>query len=689
VVAVDALPAVRAELRLVGSRRDASGGEVHVVYDPVRHRFFEFAPLAARMLAHWRSGSRATVAERSDAQPEEVDDMVRFLGANQLLRAAPKPPQLSAWQRIEHLIGSLFFFRIPLVRPDRFLALAADLLAPVMGRRALAVLLGLTATAALLVGRQWDLFVAGFRPSLNLGGAVAMMAAVAVAKAIHELGHALAAKRMGCRVPAMGVAVMFGAPLLYTDLSDSWRLDKRRQRLLVASGGILAELVVAAAASWGWLILPDGPARGACLFLATAAWVATLVVNLNPFMRFDGYFMLSALLGVPNLQPRAFALGRWRLRRLLFAGDEPCPDDAPRTLARIMVAYAWSTWAFRGSLYLGLAFAVFHMLPKVVATPLLAAELWVLVARPVVLELAEWWRRRRDFARTPRGRFTLGLAALLLLWAAVPQRFDLALPAVAAPAERQWVYPPRPAMLDELAAEGTVVAAGAVVARFHDPDLDYQLGQSRLRLSIAVASEEQAARTLRSARELAVLRERIATERATLAGLEAQQATLTVTAPFAGRVVEAPPGRRPGLWLPQSEPLFLLTSAEGRQVTAFVDDRDLDLLEAGTGATFYPTAIDLPVMTARVAAVETVPSETIAEPMLASITGGAIATERDAAGRAVPRHGQYRVTAMPTDASMAQPVAVEGRLLARSRPYSLLGLAWRRLRALMVKEATS
>jgi putative peptide zinc metalloprotease protein len=685
---------IRAELRLLGRRHDVSGAEVCVVYDPLRHRFFELAPLAIDILALWPLGSAARIVESlrargTAADPEDVADLQQFLLGAGLLRVAARPRQRGWFGRLEHAIGQLFFFRIPLLRPDRALSALCEVLAPLFSRPALLVMALVAASGLGLVGRQWDLFLAGFHSAFNTEGLVAFSLAIVTAKAVHELGHALAAKRMGCAVPAMGVAIMFGAPLLYTDLSDSWRLSRRRQRLLVASGGILAETGLAALATWGWLILPDGPARGACFFLMTAAWAATLVLNLNPFMRFDGYFMLSDIMGVPNLQPRSFALGRWALRRLLWGSHEPPPEDFRPPLRRAMLAYAWTTWGVRAGLYLGLAFTVFHLLPKVIALPLLASELWVLLARPVVHEIGVWWSMRLSFWNNRRARITAGLGCALVLFALIPQRFDLALPAVLAPSQRSWVQAPRPALLLSRLDDGAKVSAGQEMAVFQDPELDHQLALSRIRLAMIQAQQEQATTSQRSARDTAVLAEQLAREQATIAGLEAQRAQLSIRAPFDGHIAESARDLMPGSWRAPSDPLFMVVGDGPHVVTAFVNDRELTLVQPDGAARFFAEAAGFPVLDGAVDQVASVPAEAIGEALLSSTNGGPIAADRDSAGRAIPRQGQYQITAT-IRASDLPPSAGQlvGKLMVESRPHSLADLAFKRLWALVVRETT-
>lgn len=688
----DTLPSIRAELRLVGQRHDASGVRVDIIYDPLRHRFFELDTHAITILRHWRAGSRARLLEAVNAHEPvavsaaDIEMVVAFFAANQLLVVPAAVPPISGFHRIEAMIGKLFFFRIPLLRPDRVLTVWAEVLAPLLRKGAITGFVVAAVVALMLVLRQWDLFVDGLRTAATPGGLISILVTVVMAKIVHELGHALAAKRLGCAVPAMGVAVMFGAPLLYTDLSDTWRLSRRRDRLLVASGGILAELGLAAIATWGWLILPDGPARNACFFLASVAWVATLAVNLNPFLRFDGYFMLSDLLGVPNLQDRSFALARAALRRFLWGWTVPSAEPVSARLKTVLLAYAYSTWGFRAGLYVAMAWTVFTLLPKVIAVPLLAAEMWVLLMRPIFKEIAAWWSERARLLRGRRSRVTLLLAGGFILWLIVPQSFQMELPATVAPEKREWIHPPRPAQLTFHVPEGSEVAEGDVLARFRDPNLDHEIIQSRLHLASLLQTESQAARSQRAARELAVLRERIAEENATLIGLLVRQESLTLRASFAGRVRENSPSLVVGRWQAPSEPLFLLVSHGRGVVTAFVDDRDLALVAVGARATFHPEAVTLPVIPAKIAQVEAIPADTIDEPLLASINGGPIGTERDSAGRAVPRHGQYRVAATLASDAGIEDHAIRGSLVFGSVPYSLFDLAIRRIKAALVKE---
>lgn len=141
-----------------------------------------------------------------------------------------------------------------------------------------------------------------------------------------------------------GVAFVVMFPMFYTDVSDAWRVRSRTARLLVGSGGMMAELMLAAFALLAWSLLPEGPLRTAAFLLSSATWLTTLAVNLNPLMRFDGYFILSDAWQVDNLQGRAYALCRWRLREALFGYGDPLPSAG---------LYVWSAVYYFGDTHHG------------------------------------------------------------------------------------------------------------------------------------------------------------------------------------------------------------------------------------------------------------------------------------------------------------------------------------------------
>ncbi|MGC2856222.1 HlyD family efflux transporter periplasmic adaptor subunit [Novispirillum sp. DQ9] len=700
--AAPSLPPLREEVGLFPGPRDGAGAPTWVLHDPVANRFFQIGWAAFEMLSRWGRGDPATVAAEVAAAtplavaPADVEELARFLAGHDLIqvagpqavarlvdRAAARRLHWAAW-----LLKNYLFLRLPLVRPDR----ALQALLPWVGWLFSPAFLAATVLAGLagllLVARQWDAFLATFPHFFSPQGALLFGVALGLSKVLHELGHAVTARRHGCRVPTMGVAFLVMWPVLYTDTGEAWKLASRRARMEIGAAGMAAELVLAAWATLAWSFLPDGPLRSAVFVLASSTWLVTLAVNLNPLMRFDGYYLLADGLGVANLQARAFALARWRLREALFGLCEPPPEKVPEPRARVLLLYAYATWIYRFFLFLGIALLVYHLFFKALGLALMVVELVWFIGRPIALELREWARRRAAIAAGRRTRVTAAAGAALLLLAVIPWQGSVPAPAVWRAERQARLFTAQAGQVAELPVPpGLAVAEGAVLLRLASPDLDHAVAQGARRLE---ALEWQ----VRMQGLDAGLRERsqvsvreLAAEGAAQAGRLAEQRQLEVRAPFAGMVVEVAEPLAPGQWLAARQAVAVLVNPAAGVLEAFVEEGDLGRVGAGAWASFHPDDPARPVLRARVLAVDAAATRVLAEPTLASVHGGPIAVREGQDGALVPETPVYRVLLVP-DQPLPAPLQVQ-RGLARidADQASLAGRAVRFALAILIRES--
>ena len=388
------LPPLRQDIALYPAPPQRDGSPVWSLHDPAANRFYLLTWGAFEMLSRWHLRKPELVAEAVCQETtlqitaEDVLSLLPFLDSGYLLEpqgGAGTARLLAARERskvhwLKSLLHNYLFFRVPLVRPQRFLEALAPLTTPFFSPLFPLTVLLLALLALMLLSRHWDSYLHAFASFRSVEGVVALGLALAATKVIHELGHAAATLRYGCRVPAMGVAFLVLAPMLYTDTNEAWKLSSRRQRLVIGSAGVMAELSLAVFATWCWLLLPDGELRGAAFFLSSTAWVMTLAINCSPIMRFDGYFILSDLLSIPNLHARSFAFGRWRLRELLFAYGDPQPELVNDNMRRTLILFAWGVWLYRFLLFLGIALLVYHLFFKALGILLFAVEIGWFIA---------------------------------------------------------------------------------------------------------------------------------------------------------------------------------------------------------------------------------------------------------------------------------------------------------------------
>jgi putative peptide zinc metalloprotease protein len=487
----------------------------------------------------------------------------------------------------------------------------------------------------------------------------------------------------------MGIAFMVMVPVLFTDVTDAWRLPSRSQRLLIDAAGMLAELCLAALATLLWSFLPDGPLRSAAFMLATVTWVTTLLINLNPLMRFDGYFLLSDLLGIQNLQQRGFELARWQLREWLFAVDEPPPETLPRRSRRAVLIWAYCTWIYRFFLFTGIALLVYHAFFKLLGIALMAVELGWFISAPLLRELKEWWARRAQLRGSRRAWCSAGGALLVLAALVLPWQSRVALPAIIEAADYTALYPPAPAQVATVqAAPGEAVRAGQVLYTLAAPDLAYQLARATQQLELTQRQILRQAASRETLGQLGVLESRLTANLAEVRGLRAQQQRLIVRAPGAGVLRDVPPGLRPGLWLSETSMLGRVVAREHARLRAYVRASDLNRIEIGAAGNFYPEDPALPALPVRVTKIEGIGVAALEIPYLASTYGGPLAVRVDRSRGAVPTESLYRVVLQPTGAAAPAPEEIlRGTARVDAEAASPLRRLWRLALATLIRES--
>jgi len=695
------LPSLRADLQLSPAGPALDGSPQWTLADPLRGRYFKLGATAMRMLRHWQLGAAEQVLQAANREPGiplgqgELEELLHFLRGHDLITStdseqrasyAAKAEQLqqSLWQRLLH---QYLFFRIPLWRPDAFLDRTWPWLrryGPNLLRFGLPLLLCL---GVFLAARDWERFIATFPHLFSLGGAVSFAIALTFAKLCHEFGHAYMAKRAGCRVQSMGLAFMVMLPMFYTDVSDAWRVNDRRSRLLIGAGGVLAELLLACIALLAWSLLPDGPARTAAFMLASATWITTLVINLNPFMRFDGYFLISDLWGVDNLQNRAFALCRWRLREALFGYGEPAPEPWSPNMQRKLLIWGYGSWLWRAALFIGIALAVYHMFFKLLGIFLMLVELAWFIGLPIWREMQEWSKRRAQ-ADSRKVLITgLGLGAVLLVLI-VPWRSSVEIPALLEASRASALHTPVAAHLNAVhVRNGQSVTAGDVLLELDSPDLDSRQAIVRREIEILQLQLKRQAGRSETVADSAILEQNLAIAVAQYRGLTAQRQRLQLRAPHDGQVRDLPADLKAGRWLSTQQPLLRVVEQQVR-LRGYLAEESLWRVEPGSNGHFIASADPLrPALAVMLSEVDTTGTAYLDQAALASDHGGPIAVRRDEQQRAQPLQAQYGVRLTPQEPGVPLTQPQLGVAILDGRRESIIAAVWRRIAALGVRES--
>ena len=701
-VLASSLPPLREELRLLPAAANHDGSPAWMVQDPVNNRFFRIGWLDFEVLLRWTHGNASQVAESVSAETtlaadeSDVGALLVFLEQHSLLKADTRQAADSLRKRalvlkkspLQWLLHHYLFFRVPLVRPQRWLATVLPFLAWVFTPATFIAVAMLTLTGIFLAARQWETFASTVVDHLTWSGVLGYSVALVFAKALHEIGHALTATRYGVRVAHMGVAMLVMFPMLYTDTGESWKLTRSRQRLAIASAGIIAELALAGLATLAWSLAPEGSFKSAMFFLATTSWALTLLLNASPFMRFDGYFILSDLLDFPNLHERSGALARTWLRRTLLGFDEPWPERAPRGGNGLLICFALATWLYRLVVFLGIGLLVYYFFFKLLGIFLLAVEMVWFIGLPVATELRVWHGRRGEI-KSSRKIAALALLFVLFLLALLPWQTNVHAVGWVHPERQQQIYSPLAGKLTALPKEGDV-KQGQVVFVLESPDLKISgqrasglasaRGQELLGLSGLPDGEERRAQ-VQTQQDMFLAEARL---------FEGEQSRMQLTAPFSGVLSDLDPQLAIGVWVQPRQPLAVVLDPSGWIAEAYVAEAEISRVRVGDRVRLYFGLRSSRIIEGRVHEVDTARTAALPHSMLDASAGGPIATLRPSAEdrkpERAPREALYRVRIALDSAPAGQQMMLANAVIS-GEGHAWLTAMFSRIAAVAIRES--
>jgi putative peptide zinc metalloprotease protein len=326
-------PALKSQARI---RRHRFRGEVwYVILDPASGRFNRFTPAGYQLLG-LLDGKRtmdqvwsAAIDQLGDDTPSQ-DEVIRLLSqlyAADLLHCEATPDSAELFERFgrqqqSRRAGNLknpFSIRIPLWDPDRFLTRTLPYVRPFLGWGGAALWCAVVGFAAVLAALNWTELTTNVSDRvLSAQNLFLLWVCFPAVKLLHELGHGYATKAGGGEVHEMGILLLVFMPVPYVDATASAGFRNKWQRAFVGAAGMITELSLAALFMVLWVLVEPGWVRAIAYNVVLIAGVSTIVFNANPLLRFDGYFILSDLIEIPNLNQRGNQYWRYLAERYLF-----------------------------------------------------------------------------------------------------------------------------------------------------------------------------------------------------------------------------------------------------------------------------------------------------------------------------------------------------------------------------------
>ena len=423
------------------------------------------------------------------------------------------------------------------------------------------VVMAAASIALLSVLINWDAFQAklpGFEAFFDPKQWYLFVGVLAFTKMCHEFGHGLSCKRLGGECHEIGFMLLVLTPCLYCNVSDSWRLNNKWHRAAIGAAGMYVEIILATIATFAWWFVQPGLIQEICLKIMLVSSVSTVLFNGNPLLRFDGYYILSDLLEIPNLSQRSTKalttlLGRNWLG-LEIPDDHLMPTNRPWAFAMFTVAsfcYRWlimfsiiyflMTWLEPYGLEsIGVGIALFSLIGIVVMP---CYKLYKYMAVP----------GRMHQVNKPRFFSILGIVALVLaviLLTPFPHYLRCSL--IVVPDQLETVYIKEQGILEECYVKpGQVVDKGQVLAKLTNLDLELELAdaqgklkakQSQLQATMASGAMDNSGKYLD---ELASLNSEVRELAQVVGNLTTQNDALTLKVQSTGGTVLETPYQHP------------------------------------------------------------------------------------------------------------------------------------------------
>jgi putative peptide zinc metalloprotease protein len=458
------------------------------------------------------------------------------------------------WQSRWSALGNVLAIRLPGINPDRMLAAVVPWLAWLFSPACLALALILITAASALVAVNFGVLIERlprFHEFFGPGNLVWLAVSLALVKTLHELGHAVTCKHFGGECNRLGIILLVFTPALYCDVSDAWMFRDWRRRVAVSAAGVVVELVLAALATLLWSMTQPGWINALSLNVMFVCSVSTLLINGNPLLRYDGYYILSDLVGAPNLQEQAAMAVRRGLARWL-AGVEL---EQPRFLADPGPILLWS-YAIASTIYRVLVIVGILWLVDAALRPMGLGAIGLLIATIVLASVASGpIARVAGFVRNPtlrrqiNGRWAL-IAILSLLgvlaviaWLPLPARVKAVV--IAQPVGGRQIYVTTAGAIASAKPAGVQVVAGESLGTLSNRRLDLELAElvtleAQQRLQVAHLSLRQH-RDPALGDQLPAAEKKLADLSGQLSEKRREVERLSLVAPVGGTVLPPPP----------------------------------------------------------------------------------------------------------------------------------------------------
>ena len=609
---------VQLRAELLFDFRKQGGRDVYVIEDAVRGKFYQVGANEYELVS--RLDGESTVGEvlkrinsirKSPLTQETADQICTWLAKNNLIRVAgvDSGKRLGTQAKSLQKQKALSFvnpisLKFKLFNPTRLLDASQKYLQWIFSFAFAVIWLVTGAVGLYFLFGNWERLSQSSVGIFAEGRWVWMLVVWLVLKAIHEWAHGIACRRYGGEVPEAGVLLLLFTPMPYVNVTSSWRFGNRWQRFIVAGAGMYVELFVSFVAMILWANVANPLVQDVCFNIFFLSSVTTILFNANPLMRFDGYYMLTDLLNIPNLYTKGLGWFTDRMKNLFF-GTPKSKDICPSNELPIVRVYGASAFCWKVLVCCTLLIAASVLFYGVgILMAVAAGVLWMVM--PV-------WRffksifavsnRNYSVARIAVSSICLvALVGSVFTWLGSPAKKSA--PAIVQFAEEGILRAGGDGFVDEvLVTNGQRVKQGELLLSIRNNELSTEVAN----LKQLVEEAEIQARIYTNSQELASAqtslrkRDSLLTQ---LAEKQEQLQNLQLTAPFDGIVFRRNMSSIEGQYHSHGTELLRIARSTSQKVIVSIEQNDLDSIQGREGSVMKVVMPGVPTFQASITNIE-------------------------------------------------------------------------------------
>jgi len=673
---------LRSDLELFKGQPNIKGEPTWVIFDPVADAYYKVSDENYHMIRAFSGNMEVeqylaklkSVGIHSD--PSKALQLIKFLQNNNLFMPRYLQSEAQAnkmremkkkmfWQR---MMSTYLFFKIPIVKPDRFLNRTIDIVQHILNKWTLSLLWIIAIGGYIGVVMNWHKFTEKFISSISLQGLARYSMAVIAVKFIHEFAHAYAAKINGVRVRRMGLAIVFFVPRLYSDLTDSWRIHDWRKRFLIDGAGIISEIIIGGFAALVWVNTVPGITHSVAYFVFAVSIINTVLINGNPFIRYDGYFMLMDFLGIDNLQQRAAERTKVLWRKYLFGLDLPTKDHTHGWKRSFLAIFGICTFIYRIFLYTSIIMIVYFQFPKAIGIVLLCLEVYLLIIKPLITEIKFLIMMRKKMNRTKSLLSYIGVGVILLCFF-LPLPWDVTLPCEVRPVSSERVYANSGYISGILVKDGQKVKKDQLLFKQSNPYLSWRLQEAIVGIKRDETILDQAQSSVKRLGEIKIDRRALQSSHNLVKELKRKEALLELKSGLDGVFAFYDQKLKKGKWLRKGDVIGEVYDPKLKKVVAYVGEEEMRKLQVGDKIKLRLKR-NLKAHAGEIVAVHDVAAELEPTPLLDVFGGSILSNQNPQRGYFKPLQPRYQVI-IKIDDSVNLPIGRSGSI--NIRKYSSIG----------------